>query len=280
MSLMKGSNIMLNMNNEQDFIEMKNYYRTSDMLNLLYFFPNLSPIKHLTIVKDEDDYINNKEYLERLDQNRVDTLKGKVPIFGVENSGGNNTFYDALLKVKEKDPNGVLVLFNGDGNASERYERYAGISVRVDLGNDVIIEAVSKGFDGREVNKSICTHERYFIPWFDLRKVCLENFKTYQIYQINNEQYQKTRKERILFLKSVGLNEEIVSNCIPVNYQPIPDFIWQSVIENLLKQLEKNEYLLESYGFNNFTISGHTEGKSFSPWQTFDKSRYSLVRKK
>lgn len=41
----------------------------------------------------------------------------------------------------------------------------AEISVGVDLGQDVIIDAVSKGFDGREVSKSICTHERYFIPW-------------------------------------------------------------------------------------------------------------------
>ena len=40
----------------------------------------------------------------------------------------------------------------------------AGISVGVDLGQDVIIDAVSKGFDGREVSKSICNHERYFIP--------------------------------------------------------------------------------------------------------------------
>ena len=33
------------------------------------------------------------------------------------------------------------------------YERWAGISVGVDLGQDVIIDAVSKGFDGREVSK-------------------------------------------------------------------------------------------------------------------------------
>ena len=51
----------------------------------------------------------------------------------------------------------------------------AGISVGVDLGQDVIIDAVSKGFDGREVSKSICNHERYFIPWqmFDKSRYAL-----------------------------------------------------------------------------------------------------------
>lgn len=102
---------------------------------------------------------------------------------------------------------------------SERYERYAGISVRVDLGKDVIIAAVSQGFDGREVNKSICTHEIYFIPWFDLRKLCIENFKDYQTYLINNEDYQVTRNEKIEFLKSIGLDPTVFSKYIPENYQ-------------------------------------------------------------
>ena len=54
----------------------------------------------------------------------------------------------------------------------------------------------------------------------------------------------------------------------------------KSVIKNLLKQLEKNEDLLMSYGFTNFAISGHTESNKFSPWQMFDKSRYTLVKGK
>lgn len=153
-----------------------------------------------------------------------------------------------------------------------------GISVGVDLGQDVIIDAVSKGFDGREVSKSICTHERYFIPWYDLRKINIGNFKKCQKFQIDNEEYQNTRNERIEFLKSVGLNAEIFSSYIPEKYQAIPNLIWLSVIKNFLKQLEKSEDILMSYGFTNSAISGHTEGKQFSPWQMFDKNRYTLAK--
>lgn len=56
--------------------------------------------------------------------------------------------------------------------------------------------------------------------------------------------------------------------------------MWLSVIKNLLKQLEKNEDILMNYGFTNFAISGHTEGNQFAPWQMFDKSRYTLVKKR
>lgn len=271
---------MLNMNNINDKQKMMNYYRTSDMLNLLFFFPELSPIEDLVIVESIDDYLSNREFFDSFNQNRVDTLKGRPPILGIENTGTSNCFYDTLLKVKEHDPFGVLVLFNVSGGHSERYERYAGISVGVDLGKDVIIDAVSKGFDGREVSKSICCHERYFIPWYDLRKISIENLKQYQIYQISNEEYQKTRTERIEFLSSIGLNPKVVSSYIPEDYQEIPGFIWLSLIKNLLKELEKNEDILLNYGFTNFAISGHTEGNQFSPWQMFDKSRYTLVNKK
>ena len=194
---------MLSMNNVNDRQKMMEYYRTSDMLNLLYFFPQISPIKDLTIVENEEDYLKNQKFLNSFSQNRVDTLKGRNPILGIENSGKSNCFYETLIKVKEKDPLGVLVLFNVTGESSERYERWAGISVGVDLGQDVIIDAVSKGFDEREVSKSICIHERYFIPWYDLRKVSIGNFKKISNIQISNADYQMTRNERINFLKSI-----------------------------------------------------------------------------
>lgn len=57
---------MLSMNNINDKKKMMQYYRTSDMLNLLYFFSELSPIRNLTIVENEEDYLRNKEFLEVL----------------------------------------------------------------------------------------------------------------------------------------------------------------------------------------------------------------------
>ena len=271
---------MLNMKDINDKEKMKNYYRTSDMLNLLYFFPELSPVTDLILVENVEEYLNNREYFDSFDQNRVDTLKGRIPILGIENAGKSNGFYDTLLKVKEKDPLGVLVLFNILSEPTERYERYAGISVAVDLGANVIIEAVSKGFDGREVSKSISTHERYIIPWYDLRKISIDTFKKYQTYQINEEEYKESRAERIEFLKSIKLNPEVFLNYIPEKYEAIPDFIWKDIIINILKKLERNEDILAYNDFTNFAISGHTEGKSFAPWQMFDKSRYLLNLKK
>lgn len=270
---------MFSMNNRNDIDKMLKYYRTSDMLNLIIYFPDLSPIKNLTIIESVDDYLENKDYIETLDSNRVDTLKGKK-ILEIENSGRKEDFYETMIKIKEADPDGVLVLFNVDTTNSDRYERYAGISVGVEVGSCVYIDAVSKGFDGREVSKGICSHERYTIPWFDLRGLNINNFKKYRTFLINDDDYLETRNERCTFLKSVGYNEEDFEKVIPINYEEIPDFIWQNVIEKLLKQLLKMEDELIVTGCKTFAISGHTEGKKYAPWQMFDKGRYDIKKSK
>ena len=271
---------MLSSSNREEKELMMNYYRTSDMLNLLLYFPELSPIRDLTIIEDEEDYLKHKDYFDTFTQSRIDTIKSKPIITGIESTGKSSGFYTILKKIKEKDIDGVLTVFNLTNKPSERYERYAGISVGIDVGKDVLIDAVSKGFDGREVSKSICTHERYYIPWFDLRSLNIENFRDYRTYKINNNDYKMTREERIKFLSSIGLDPQVFSKYIPEDYEEIPDFIWLSVIRNIIKKLEKNEELLLSSGFSNFAISGHTEGEKFAPWQMFDKNRFILTKRK
>lgn len=269
---------MLSINNSLDKEKMKNYYRTSDMINLIDFFPDISPVKNLTIVESVEEYQDNKEYFDSFKQNRVDTIKGRTPIMGIENAGKSDGFYNTIKKVKEIDEEGVLVLFNIETPPTERYERYAGISIGIDIGESIYIDAVGQGFDGREVSKSICTHERYYIPWFDIRKLSIENFKEYQTFLINQSDYKKTREERMTFLESIGLNKKIFSKYIPETYEPIPDFIWSYIIINVIKKLEKNEDDLVSHGFIHFAISGHTEGRYWSPWGMFDKSRYEVQK--
>ena len=259
---------------KENFLEMKNYYRTNDMLNLLYYFPKLSPITDLVIVEQESDFITYKNYLESFTNNRVDSLKGRGLITGIENAGKKEEFLETLKKVKEKDPLGVLVLFKLNTPASAKYQRYAGISLRIDVREKVYIEAVGKGFYGREVSKNISVHERYIIPWFELRKISIDNFKQYRTYLINDNEYKKSRQERIRFLESIGLPKREFESSIPKTYQEIPNFIWKSIIQNVLKELEKIETELLKDNFTHFAISGHTEEKEFKPWQMFDKNRW------
>lgn len=270
---------MLNYNNKSDVERMMMYHRTKDMINLLTYFPEISPIQDLTIVTSIEDYLKHYDFCNTLHGERNDTLIYKPSMKSVEGTGINPDILDIFRKVKKIDSDGVMVLFNLCHEASERYQRHAGISVGISIGNCVYIDAVGKGFDGREVSKGIACHERYFIPWFELRNCCIGNFRTYQSYLISESEYQKTREERILFLCSLGLNKEVALKHVPENYNLIPDFIWLDIIRKILKKLEKMEEELTSVGLGECAISGHTEGNYYMPWQMFDKSRYVLTKK-
>lgn len=267
---------MLSMKKDSDILEMLNYHRTRDMINLLRFFPELSPIKDLYIIKSIDDYYDNIELCKKLPGLRNDTLITKPSMKSVEVSGWPYDFEKIFQNVKAIDKDGVIILFDVTNKPSQRYQRYAGISVGVGLGNGVYIDAVGQGFDGREVTKGLAIHERYFIPWFDFRKCNIENFKDYRNYRVSDEDYKISRDERIDYLKSIGLVEDDFLEYIPEKYADIPDFIWINIIKDIIKKLEVKEEELKAAGLIEFAISGHTEGKYFCPWQIFDKSRYVL----
>jgi len=84
---------MLLYKNEEDRGKMNKYYRTSDMIKLLRYFPDLSPIIDLTIVESEADYIEHEDYIKTLHNNRVDTLKTKVMSLNTDNRGIRREFF-------------------------------------------------------------------------------------------------------------------------------------------------------------------------------------------
>ena len=191
---------MYSINNKNDISHILKYHRARDMVNIIRFFPGLSPVDDLVVILDEKDYEKNKDKLDGLDNIRNGNPINEPCMKSITIKNQNQDKLEALKMIKKENKNGVLILFHLENEISNRYERYAGISVGISLGNAVYIDAVGKGFDGREVLKGISCHERYSIPWSDIRKVNIDNFKSYNTYFINDDDYQKSREERVNFL--------------------------------------------------------------------------------
>lgn len=264
---------MYSIKNEEDIPFILKYHRAKDMVNIKRFFPDLSPVDDLAVILDEEDYLKNKNKLSRLTNIRNgnptdEPCMKSIPVREIDADP-----IEVIKKIKKEDSNGVLILFHLETKPTERYERYAGISVGVSLGNMVYIDAVGKGFDGREVLKGICTHERYAISWNDIRSINIDTFKSFNTFMIDDSEYQKTREERINYLRSCGIKKDVLEANIPKTYEPIPDFIWLDIIKNVIKPLEEEEEFLRASGFLEFNLSGHTEGNYFRPWQMADDKR-------
>ena len=193
---------MYSIKNEKDIKYMLKYHRAKDMINIMKFFPGLSPVDDMVVVVDEEDFLKNEDKLDGLDNIRNGNPVSEPCMRSIVIKNLDQDKLEALRMIKAKNENGVLILFHLENEISNRYERYAGISVGISLGNAVYIDAVGKGFDGREVLKGISCHERYMIPWNDIRKVNIDNFKNYNTFIIDDKSYEESRKERKEFLLS------------------------------------------------------------------------------
>lgn len=264
---------MYSIKNEEDIKIFLQYHRAKDMVNIMKYFPGLSPVDEMVILKDKEDFFKNQDTIKNLTSIRNGNPIRELCMKSIPVKEIHPNFIDVIDAIKKENKNGVLILFHLDVPVTERYERYAGISIGVSLGNYIYIDAVGKGFDGREVLKGISCHERYSIPWSEIRKVSIDSFKEYRSYIVNEKEYQISREERILFLESCGINLELIEKNIPESYQEIPDFIWLDVIKNVIKVVEKEEDILRKDNFLEFNLSGHTEGKRFRPWQMADDKR-------
>ncbi|MBR4177911.1 MAG: hypothetical protein IKR57_01015 [Bacilli bacterium] len=264
---------MYSIKNEKDIPYILKYHRANDMVNILTFFPGLSPIDDLVVITDEEDYLNNKDKIENLTSVRNGNPINERCMKSIPVREINPNIIDVIREIKKENPKGVLILFHLNVEKTERYQRYAGISVGVSLGNKIYIDAVGKGFDGREVLKGISCHESYSIPWADIRRINISNLKEYRNFLVSNKDYLISRDERINYLVSCGIDRNVLEENIPNHYNEIEDFIWLDIIKNIIKVLEKEEDLLRSYGFKEFNLSGHTEGRRFRPWQMANDQR-------
>ena len=266
---------MLTLDRKQDIDLMKNYHRASDMIDFLFFFPEASYIERLAIALDYNDYLENKDYLDSFDSYRIDSPKEYSIIEGIEGNGMVPNVEELFKKVKLKNKHGVVLFFDLEGKQTKRYKCDAGISVNVNLYEDVCIEAVGKGFDGREISKGICVHERYLIPWFELKFLTLDNFHKYKIYEINQDRYYEARKNRIDYLLSLGEKKEDFIDYIPSVYKDIPDEVWSDLIQTILVGLYKKEDILEKSNFKHFAIGGNVVSNKCFIWQMYNKDRFN-----
>ena len=266
---------MLSLDNKDDISLIKNYHRASDMVDFLFFFPEASKLQRLAICFDEEDYLNNKEYFDSFDSFRIDTPKDHSIIEGIESNGLKTDYIQLFKRIKAKNKYGVILFFDIVGEVYKRFKNDAGISVNVNLYEDVCIEAVGKGFDGREISKGVCVHERFLIPWFELRSLTIDNFYKYRIYKIDDKEYYKTRQNRIEYLISLGENIEEFNSYIPTTYNGMYNEIWEDLIQNLLVNLYKKEEILEKSKFIHFAVGGNAFNKKCYIWQMYNKDRFN-----
>ena len=103
---------MYSINNEKDKIKILKYHRAKDMVNIMKYFPGLSPVDDLVVILDENDYLENKNKLSHLTSIRngnpiTETCMKSIPTKEIDPN-----YLEIMREIKQENENGVLILFH------------------------------------------------------------------------------------------------------------------------------------------------------------------------
>lgn len=258
------------------------YGKASGIALLQKYLPKLSPFKSMYIINNIDEWNKIKGAVGHFVPHRVDYPLGNSRLNVV---AGTDQYADVIpeliAKLNDQSPDGVILILPTKNNLviPPRYEDEGGFTVLFNMGLNVIIELVGRGFDGHEVTQGKACHEKYQIPWNEVlfmrnRKDMLKS-NTVQKSHISQEDYQKTRKERIDFLyNSCHYDIDKIEENIPQTYSLIPDNVIVKLLDEVVLELMKNRPMLLQDGLMQFGIQGNIINGEIQPWEMFRPERW------
>ena len=232
------------------------------MYLLKKYLPKINLISNVTVVNSLEEWEKIKDRFPERVISRTDNIIGEPPVRISGASGKKEDIPRYLEQIKTQNPNSVMLLIEGDLPSYRRYENLGGFLVAFALNEDVTLSFVGKGFDGRELTRGIAEHEGYMIPWSEVlwiknRNDLLKN-KFVQCHRVDDEEYKKSRQERIKFLvEDAKEDKEIVETKIPLSYKPIDDNVIEDIIENVVIPLYSRNTDLHYDGLRSFKVQGN-----------------------
>ena len=103
---------MYSLKKEEDIANILKYHRAKDMINIINFFPGLSPVDDLAIILDEEDYLKNKNSISHLTSIRNGNPISEPCMKSIPTKEINPNYNEIIKEIKRENKNGVLILFH------------------------------------------------------------------------------------------------------------------------------------------------------------------------
>ena len=91
---------MYSLKNEKDVSNILKYHRAKDMVNIMKFFPRLSPVEDLAVILDEADYLENKKKIAHLTSIRNGNPVSELCMKSIPTKEINPDCIEVLRKIK------------------------------------------------------------------------------------------------------------------------------------------------------------------------------------
>lgn len=255
------------------------YGKAKGIVLLQKYLPQISPFKNVDIVSTIDEWNSVKNKYGDFVAHRVDMPIGDPRKNAVQGTSGFADSIPGLIeKVNEQSPNGVVLLMATKEQAVHRYENDGGFNVLFNMGENIIIELVGKGFDGHELTQGLAIHERYQIPWdevlFMRDRTDLLKSGVVGKTRVTQNSYAKQREERIKFLRDIcHYDVDKIEEHVPQQYKLVDNDIIKWILDDVVLELMKKQSSLRQDGLKRFGVQGNLLHGRVQPWEIFRAER-------
>ena len=246
------------------------------------YFKSINPFLKMYLVDTKEDWSKIQEEMPSIVTCRVGTRIGDkvIDVRGQTFAKENVPKYIEEMKKETLDEQGrpisevYTIITETQKKSGERIYTDGGFNIAFDLENDkdmVTIEWVGKGFDSVELTQNKVVHE----AWRNtkLKDIIMEgkflrDMSTYS--KISQLAYEKSIDARIEFLlesarkypENTMYTESKIQQYVPKVYKPMSISTMDSIINDIITPVYKQELSMKMNGLRNFTIQGNiVEGR-------------------
>lgn len=177
--------------------------------------------------------------------------------FGVEGSFvKKEQVEDYIKRVKKSNPKGVVLCIDTEEGTQEKIKTQGAFNVYMQMNDKIYIDFLGKGFDMGAITKGKENHESWVIDWKDILFVTPHNMNKYRSNIISEQAYLESARRRLVHLLNIGYSPAEIKGKIPKSYSPMPDWIKEKILDEIVMPLyyKKNSLLYD--GLKSFGIQG------------------------
>jgi len=198
-------------------------------------------------------------------------------LYGVEGHFVRKTeVADYIKRVKQSNPRGVVLCIETEEGTQEKLETQGAFNVYLEVGKTVYIDFLGEGFDMGAITKGkAAPHETWTIQWSDVLFLEPRNMNRFGHTRISDDGYLQTVRDRITHLVSLGYSLEDIKEKIPKIYTPMPMWIKEMLIEEIIMPLYYKQQSLRVHNLTSFGVQGTVIGDQLFPIEMNRRVRFT-----
>lgn len=202
--------------------------------------------------------------------------QGNNLLYGVEGRFARKSDVEEYVRrVKEKNPNGVVVCIDTEEGTHEKIKTDGAFNVYIQLYDKVFVDYLGKGFDMGAITKGKEIHESWVIDWKDVLFLKPNNINNERTFLISQNDYLESARRRLTHLLNIGYKPEDIKGKIPKNYSPMSIVIKDMLINEIIIPLYFQKNKLKETGLNSFGVQGMIIDNKLFPIEFNREERFS-----